>query len=328
MRHFRTMGDTSETEAIITEPVAGIAAIDTGMAGHRELNSVYLVRSTEPCLVEAGPGADGPTIVRGMEALGVGPDDLAHIAVTHIHMDHAGGAGALLRAFPRATLWVHERGAPHVVDPSRLIASTARTYGPDRMLALYGQTLPCDAGRVKAIGDGDHIRLGDRDLEVIHTPGHASHHVALHDTSSGAMFTGEATGGYLPWADCNRPALPPPEVDVDLGLRSIAAMRARRPEAVLASHFGAVRDVETAFDDAAASIVAWSEEVRARLEERLDLDIETLASALREVARAELAAHGVDLERVIDRYDALGSIRMNAQGLARYWRKRREAQES
>ena len=106
------MGDTSETEAIITEPVAGIAAIDTGMAGHRELNSVYLVRSTEPCLVEAGPGADGPTIVRGLEALGVGPDDLAHIAVTHIHMDHAGGAGALLRAFPRATLWVHERGAP------------------------------------------------------------------------------------------------------------------------------------------------------------------------------------------------------------------------
>jgi glyoxylase-like metal-dependent hydrolase (beta-lactamase superfamily II) len=296
------------------------------MAGHRELNSVYLIGAAEPCLVEAGPGADGPTIVAGLRQLGLGPDDLAHVAVTHIHMDHAGGAGALLRLFPRATLWVHERGARHVVDPARLIASTARTYGERKMLSLYGETLPCDAGRVKSVTGGERIDLGDRALDVIHTPGHASYHVALHETSTGAMFTGEATGSYLPWADCNRPALPPPEVDVEQALDSIDTMRTRMPTSLLTSHFGAVRDVEVAFDEAVAGVVAWSEEVRRQLEGSLELDDDSLARALKEVARGELAAHGVELDRVIDRYDALGSIRMNAQGLARYWRKKWQAQ--
>lgn len=304
-----------------------MTAIDTGMAGERELNSVYLLRCSEPCLVEAGPGLDGPTIVRGLSSLGVGPGELAHIVVTHIHMDHAGGAGELMRVFPNATLWVHERGAPHVIDPSRLIASTARTYGQERMLALYGETLPADPARVRAISDGHGIDLGDRALEVLYTPGHASHHVALQDSSSGAMFTGEATGSYLPWANANRPALPPPEVDVDQALLSIASMRGRRPTALLTSHFGPVPDVDVAFDEAVASIVSWSSVVRAKLEGDPEIEIDTLAMALKDVARDELSAHGVELDRVIDRYDALGSLRMNAEGLARYWRKRWEADE-
>src|SRR5881397_4071381 len=184
------------------------------MAGQRELNAVYLIGDGEPCLVESGPGADGPVVAAALDALGIGPADLAHIVVTHIHVDHAGGAGALLRRFPRARLWVYERGAPHLIDPGRLVSSTARTYGAARMLAFYGETLPCPADRITPIGDGDRIALGERALTVVHTPGHASHHIALHDSTSGAMFTGEAIGSYLPWADGYRPALPPPEADV------------------------------------------------------------------------------------------------------------------
>jgi len=165
----------------------GIVAIDTVMAGTRELNAAYLIRAAEPGLVETGPGADHVRLSASLDALGVGPTELAHVVVTHIHMDHAGGAGALARRFPNATVWVHEIGAKHLAEPSRLIASTARTYGEDRMLRLYGEMLPVDVDRIRAVVDGDEIPLGDRALTVVHTPGHASHHIALHDDASGEI---------------------------------------------------------------------------------------------------------------------------------------------
>jgi glyoxylase-like metal-dependent hydrolase (beta-lactamase superfamily II) len=301
----------------------GIRAIDTGMAGQRELNAVYLLAGDEPCLVESGPGADTEVVVGALEAVGIGAADLAHIAVTHIHVDHAGGAGALLVRFPRARVWVHERGAPHLVDPTRLIASTARTYGEARMRAFYGETLPCDADRITTVVDGDRIPLGGRTLDVIHTPGHASHHVALHDAASGAMFTGEAIGSHLPWADCYRPALPPPEADVEAAVASIERMRGRRPTALLTSHFGGVADPGEGFDRGRERILAWSASVRGRLERAPGTSIDELEERLLEQARSEYEA---DSGRPFDRgrYDAIGSIRMNAEGLARYWRKRWE----
>src|SRR5262245_45821341 len=301
----------------------GITAIDTVMADERELNAVYLVEASEPALVEAGPGADHDRIVSALDALGVDANTLAHVIVTHIHMDHAGGVGALLERFPRATVWVHEIGARHLVDPGRLVASTARTYGDERMRALYGSMIPSRADRVRGVTAGERIDLGDRSLTVVHTPGHASHHVALHDDRAGAMWTGEAIGSYLPWADCYRPALPPPEVDVEGALASIAAMRSRRPTSLLTSHYGAVPAPEEAFDRAADRIGTWSATVANALRPDPAIGDDDLRVILEALAREEFEA---DARRPIDlaRYDALGSIKMNAQGLARYWRKRWE----
>jgi glyoxylase-like metal-dependent hydrolase (beta-lactamase superfamily II) len=303
----------------------GIRQIDTGMAGQLELNAVYLLEGDEPCLVESGPGADAPVVIAALDTIGIGASDLAHIVVTHIHVDHAGGAGALLDRFPRSRVWVHERGAPHLADPSRLIASTARTYGEARMRAFYGETLPCDEDRLSPVTDGDRIPLGGRSLDVIHTPGHASHHVALHDPTSGAMFTGEAIGSHLPWADCYRPALPPPEADVDGAVASIRRMRTRRPTALLTSHFGVVADPDEGFDRGSDRILAWSASVRERLARSPDTSIDDLEEALLEQARSEYEADsGQAFDRA--RYDAIGSIRMNAEGLSRYWRKRLESE--
>jgi glyoxylase-like metal-dependent hydrolase (beta-lactamase superfamily II) len=309
---------------IVADIAPGITAIDTGMAGQREVNAVYLIGGSEPCLVETGPGSDGPAVVRALTDLGVGPGDLAHLVVTHIHMDHAGGAGALLERYPRATVWVHERGAAHLVDPTRLVASTARTYGEERMRALYGEMLPSPSERVRAVTDGDRVDLGERALEVLHTPGHASHHVALLDTATGAMCTGEAIGSYLPWADAYRPALPPPEVDVEAALASVERIRSRRPSSLLTSHFGPTAHVGSACARAAARIVAWSDEVARALRAAPDLGDDDLTAILRLRAEREFADDSEGAPFDLARYDPLGSIRMNAQGLARYWRKRWE----
>ncbi len=132
-----------------------------------------------------------------------------------------------------------------------------------------------------SIADADRIDLGDRSLEVVYTPGHASHHVALHDQRSGAVFTGEAIGSHLPWAQCFRPALPPPEVDVEAALASIDRIDRRRPTTLLTSHFGPVPDAEYGCRRAAERIRAWSETVRATLEADPDVGIEAVTDALR-----------------------------------------------
>ena len=301
----------------------GVTLIDTVLGGEREFNAVYLLHGTEPTLVEAGPASDQEVILEGLSRLSVGPDDLAHIVVTHIHLDHAGGAGILARHHPRATVWVHERGVRHLVDPTRLVASTARTYGEDRMLELYGRTEPLPASRAQPIDGGDRIDLGARSLEVVHTPGHASHHVALQDTDTGVVFTGEAVGSHLPWADCYRPALPPPEVDVEMALASVDRILALRPSALMTSHFGPIHDVEAGCERAAQRIRSWSDAVRDTLTLDPDADLEHLTDVLRELASEEFLA---DSGRPIDlaRYDVIGSIGMNAAGLSRYWRKRWE----
>ncbi len=175
---------------ILSQVAPDVTMIDTGMAGEQALNAVYVLGGDQPCLVEAAPEADGTAVLAGLERLGIGPNDLAHVVVTHIHMDHAGGAGALLERFPGARVWVHERGAPHLANPTRLVASTARTYGAARMQQLFGGMRACEPERITAVTDGDLIDLGDHWLRVLHTPGHASHHMALHDEAGGGVHRG------------------------------------------------------------------------------------------------------------------------------------------
>ena len=308
---------------VLTVVADGVTMVDTVMTGEPDFNAVYVLEGDEPALVETGPGADLPLVLEALEALGIGPEDLAHVVVTHIHLDHAGGAGSLAERFPGATIWAHDRGAPHLADPARLVASTARTYGDERMRAFFGETVPVPAGRLRSVQDADTISLGNRALEVVHTPGHASHHVALHDTRSGALFTGEAIGSFLPWGPAFRPALPPPEVDVEAAVASIDRMRRRRPSALLTSHFGPAPDVGEAFDAATDRIHAWSDTVRATLTRDAEAEVDEVARALRDLAEDEFER---ETGRAIDlaRYDAIGSIRMNATGLSRYWRKRWE----
>lgn len=303
------------------EVAPGITAIDTEMAGRRRATSAYLLPADEPALVETGPSTSARAVTEGLDALGVTPEDLAHVVVTHIHLDHAGAVGTLARRFRRATIWVHERGAPHLADPTRLVRSASRVYGEDRLRELFGPVEPVPADRLRPLSDGDKILLGGRALEVLYTPGHASHHVCLADSESGAVFTGDALGIHLPDVGVLRPATPPPEADVELSIQSVERIRARARSALLLSHFGPLGDIDEACSLAVARLRRWADIVREALSETDDPD------RVGEILRRETAEEeGPALGRpeALDRYEVLGSYRMNAMGLIRYWKKRQE----
>jgi glyoxylase-like metal-dependent hydrolase (beta-lactamase superfamily II) len=296
----------------------GITAVDTVMCGQERVTSSYLLEGSEPAIVETGPTTSLRALTEGLESLGIGPSDLAHVVVTHIHLDHAGGAGAVAERFPAATVWVHERGAPHLAEPAKLVASASRIYGAERLRNLFGAVYPVPSERLRAVTDDDTISLGDRRLHVLHTPGHAGHHVCLIDSRTGGVFVGDAFGVFLPDVRVLRPATPPPEFDLELAIGSIERVTAADPSVLLFSHFGPAGDVRMLSDLAVARLREWT----AIVEEALGTTdrVEDVVAALERRTEPELhrttpPAGGRE------RYELLSSYEMNAQGIMRYLRK-------
>lgn len=246
--------------------------MDTRMGGYESITSSYLIRSSKPCLIETGTARSAPVVVEQLQQLGVGPDDLGTIVVTHIHLDHAGGVGDLAEAFPGARIVVQEKGARHLADPSRLVASAHRVFG-ESMDRLFGDLRPTDAARITAVGSQGSIDLGDgRSLSAFHNPGHASHHIGLVDSATGDLYTGDAAGVYVPETEDVRPATPPPDFDLDLTLSSLAAMRAVEPTRLLFSHFGPVTDIDATLDASVDELHAWVDAIRLAREVSPDMD--------------------------------------------------------
>jgi glyoxylase-like metal-dependent hydrolase (beta-lactamase superfamily II) len=311
--------------AITFQAADGIRAIDTVMCGREQVTSAYLVESPEPALVETGPTTSRDAVIEGLRDLGVGPGDLAHILVTHIHLDHAGGAGALAPHFPRATVWVHERGALHLAEPSKLVASAARVYGSeDRLRELFGVVEPVPADRLRSLSDGTRVSLGNRHIESLYTPGHASHHVALADSRTGSVFVGDALGVFLPDVRILRPAMPPPEFDLDLAVASVERIAALQPPMILFSHFGPAKEVPHLCQLAIHRMRKWTAAVEEALEETEELA--EIVRILRARTLPEISpAAGDRREALESRYELASSYEMNAMGIARYVRKRAEA---
>lgn len=289
--------------------------MDTRMGGFDQVTSAYLIRSSRPCLVETGAARSADTVVEQLAALGIGAHDLATIVVTHIHLDHAGGVGDLAAAFPTAQIVVHEAGARHLADPSRLMASAQRVFGAtlDR---LFGHLQPTPAERLRSLGDTGTIDLGDgRSLDAFHNPGHAMHHVGLIDSRTGDLYTGDAAGVYVPETKDVRPATPPPEFDLDLTLASLAAMRERQPTRLLFSHYGPVTDVEATFDASVAELRYWVETVsQAHVAGN---DVEHAIAMVRERAR-ERYPRITDDPALAAKQDALSSADANTRGIWRW----------
>ena len=210
---------------------AGVLEIDTMLGGWERVTAGYLIEGPAPVLIETGSQTSVPVLLAALGQIGVGPAELAGVAVTHIHLDHAGGVGDVARAFPSATVYVHEKGARHLADPTRLIDSAARVYGP-LLDSLYGRLDPTPPERIHVLDDGEEIEVGPgRTLVAVDSPGHAKHHVGLHDSLSGVLFAGDAVGVKLPDGGVLRPSTPPPDFDLDQAITSLGKFAARRPSA-------------------------------------------------------------------------------------------------
>lgn len=289
----------------------GVVEIDTRLGGWERVTAGYLIEGPAPLLIETGAQTSVPVLLDALGALGVGPGDLAGVAVTHIHLDHAGGVGDVARAFPRATIYVHERGARHLADPARLVSSAAQVYGPllDR---LYGRLAPTAPERIHVLADGEAVDVGGgRRLVTVDSPGHAKHHLALHDETSGILFAGDAVGVRLPDLGVLRPATPPPDFDLDAALRSLARFAARRPTAIALAHYGVVPgDPQELCEEAAATLRRWAEVAEAAWREGRDI-----AAALAEAFAPDLS--GVD-PSLRERMETLNGVHSNAAGFRRW----------
>ncbi len=222
----------------------GLWMIDLGFQGREGVIAAYLIREGNSlALIETGPSSTLPQLLAGIRTAGFEPADLGQILVTHIHLDHSGGAGVLLRHAPEAIVRVHPIGAPHLIDPARLVASATRLYG-DRMEALWGEVAPVPADRVVPLDDGMPFAVGGRLLTAIYTPGHASHHVTYWDPEGSMAFTGDAGGVRMAGTSYVCPPAPPPELNPDVWAVSVDKMRALRAERLCLTHGGPFADAD------------------------------------------------------------------------------------
>ena len=288
----------------------GVVELDTLLGGWQRVTAGYLVEGPAPVLVETGSQSSVPALLAALAELGVSPGDLAGVAVTHIHLDHAGGVGDVARAFPRATVYVHEKGARHLADPTRLVNSAALVYGP-LLDSLYGRLDPTEPDRIHVLADGEDIDIGGgRRLTTVDSPGHAKHHLALHDSDSGLLFAGDAVGVRLPDAGVLRPSTPPPDFDLDQALTSLRRFADRKPAGVALAHYGLVPDPIETLDEAGETLTRWAEVAEAAWREGRDI-----AAALDEAFAGELSstdpAHRKKLE-------TLNGVHSNAAGFKRW----------
>lgn len=300
---------------LTTDLGGGVHTIDTLMSGYSGITAGYLVLAERPCLVETGTAKSAPVVRQALAEHGLGAEDLATVVVTHIHLDHAGGVGDIAAAYPSAEVVVHELGARHLVDPSKLMASAQRVYGP-LMDEVFGPLLPAPEQRVRAVGDRASVDLGGgRTLEVRYSPGHAKHHVALFDDSTGDLYVGDAAGIYVPEVDLLRPATPPPDFDLDVALASLRLFADMAPTRLLFSHYGPVSHVEDILDRSVEELRLWVELVGEARGNALDLD--HAVGLVRERTAERYAAIREDPE-LDEKFERLNSFAANIVGINRW----------
>jgi glyoxylase-like metal-dependent hydrolase (beta-lactamase superfamily II) len=298
----------------ITDLGNDVFQIDTRMAGYQGITAGYLIRGSRPCLVETGTAPSAPVVQAALAELGVGPADLAAIVVTHIHLDHAGGAGDIAAMYTGAEVVVHQRGARHLVDPSRLMASARMVYG-SALDRLFGTLTPVPPERIKAVDDVGSVDLGNgRRLDSHYSPGHAKHHVGLIDSVSGDLYVGDAAGVYIPDTGDLRPATPPPDFDLDVALASLRKFEGLSPTRLLFSHYGPVDNVAEILERSAEEITVWVEGTRKARAAGMDLD--HAIAMVREQTLSRYAALRDDADpEITAKFERISGAASNVRGI-------------
>ncbi len=289
--------------------------IDTLHQGQDGVVASYLLEGPHGLgLVDVGSGATVENLLTGVRAAGHDPSRIERIILTHIHLDHAGATGALVQALPRAQVFVHRLGAPHLIDPSRLVRSATRIYG-ERMSELWGEIVPVPPERITAVDEGGEIAVGSGMLRVLYTPGHAVHHVALFNERQGHLFPGDVAGVRLEDPPLVRPPTPPPDLNLEDWHASLDRILAVRPRRLFLPHFGAVDAIDSHIAGLRERLRDWGDLALAAM--RTGLDAEGIARIFAESDVARLAElRDPDAAR---RYEIAANYRMSAQGYVRYF---------
>jgi glyoxylase-like metal-dependent hydrolase (beta-lactamase superfamily II) len=297
----------------------GMDYVDLNFLGSPQVIATAVLHGTSGvALVDPGPTTTVEHLRTGLGRRGMGVGDVRQILLTHIHLDHAGSTGTLLEENPAIEVFVHERGAPHMVDPSKLLVSAGRLYGQD-MDRLWGRILPVPGSALRVLRGGERIEVAGRALDVAYTPGHASHHVAYFEPSSGIAFVGDTAGICRGTGAYVMPASPPPDIDLELWRESEARILAWEPDSLFLTHFGPFHGARQHFQQLMDRLAEWNRIVR-----------KLIASAgLSEEERQErfVGEATAELQRTVgvgeaQLYIRAGSLAYSWQGLARYWRKR------
>jgi glyoxylase-like metal-dependent hydrolase (beta-lactamase superfamily II) len=302
----------------MTALAAGMDYVDLCFLGKPGIIATAILQgSSGVALIDPGPSTTLATLTSDLAAKGIALDDVRQILLTHIHLDHAGATGTLVKRNPAIDVYVHERGAPHMIDPSRLLASASRLYGAD-MERLWGEFLAIPADRVKVLKGGERITSAGRELLVEYTPGHASHHVSYFDPSSRVAFVGDVAGIRRTGGTYVMPPTPPPDIDLEAWRASADRILGWDPDTLFLTHFGPFHGVRLHFQQLFDRLGEWSRTVRRLLadstiddDERSRRFVEEGVSELRRVVGAQEA----------DQYGRAGRLDYSWQGLARYWRK-------
>ncbi len=298
----------------VVELGRGRRLLDLDFRDTEGLVAAYLLPAPDGyVLLETGPTTCRPALLRGLAAAGIAPEEVRHVLVTHIHLDHAGGMGALADALPRATFYAHELGVPHLVDPSRLVASARRAWGAAAD-PRGGPIPPVPAARLIPLRGGERLPLREGELEVVATPGHARHHLSFFDTGLRGVFTGDSAGVRLERSDRLRPAVPPPDLDLEQLFASLETMRRLDPRFVLFSHFGPSPSGAADLARYRSIVERWRDVALVAARERADVLF--VAQRLREEDEAAGAKEPVDRAGLVSGYD------LAAQGFLRYFETR------
>jgi glyoxylase-like metal-dependent hydrolase (beta-lactamase superfamily II) len=268
-------------------------------------------------LIDPGPSSTLPRLRSTLAAAGIAMEDVTTVLLTHIHLDHAGATGTLVKELPALRVYVHEKGAPHMANPDKLLASATRLYGSE-MDRLWGEVLPVPLSSMEVLQGGERMAVGNRMFEVEYTPGHASHHVSYFDRDSGVALVGDTAGVLLMPGGFVMPPTPPPDVDLEAWETSLARIERWRPDTLLLTHFGPSAPAPGHLSSLRDHMVLASGLVKESLaKDGTDADREAwYADRLRlELTRRMNVADA-------HAYEVAGRFDLNWRGLARYWRKK------
>jgi glyoxylase-like metal-dependent hydrolase (beta-lactamase superfamily II) len=298
----------------------GIRFLDLRFQGAPQVVATAVLEGADRvALIDPGPGSTLDELNEQLALGGLTLADVETILLTHIHLDHAGATGTIVRQHPRIKVYVHERGAPHLINPEKLLSSATRLYG-DRMQKLWGLFEPVPEANIRALAGGETVEAGGHTLQTAYTPGHASHHVAYYDAPSRIAFVGDVAGVSMPPAHMILPPCPPPDIDIEAWEASVEKILAWQPEAIFLTHFGLKANPTIHLQELMERLRGWARLVKDLMASEPNADVRRTKFSRQVHLEMRRSMSDADASR----YTGAFAAGQSYDGLERYWKKKAE----